>query len=207
VVLIATLHDLHEKVPGYGFGALSKLLKKVSPQRILVELQQSDLDGDLDQLPQTKAEYPNAIIPFSKENHVSLHALEPSGPKRDKILSNHRKAWIASEAHPMRPAFNTYVDLLFHQLLQCWTSPMQVHSTHTVESLRLKHSYQEEMFSVDSPSWDEWNQHFLSVIEEVARKFPGDTLAVTVGAEHIYWLQDKLAKHENIELVPVASFF
>jgi hypothetical protein len=65
----------------------------------------------------------------------------------------------------------------------------------------LKHANQEKLFSVDTPSWEQWNQKFLSAIIKTAKAYPAKRIVVTVGVEHIYWLQDHLKVNSELHLV------
>jgi KaiC/GvpD/RAD55 family RecA-like ATPase len=69
----------------------------------------------------------------------------------------------------------------------------------------LKHAYQQALLSVDTPSWELWNEHFLKSILAAAEAHKGKRLVVTVGAEHVYWLKDRLMKRSEIRVVPLSD--
>jgi uncharacterized circularly permuted ATP-grasp superfamily protein len=49
--------------------------------------------------------------------------------------------------------------------------------------------------------WEGWNTHFLETILKAAEENSGKRIIVVVGAEHSYWLRNKLRKQEGIRLV------
>src|ERR1035437_3473640 len=65
VAVISTLHQFHEKVPGYGFDTLREILEKLHPDVLAVELTAKDLDNRLSK--SIKREYQRSVFPFLQE--------------------------------------------------------------------------------------------------------------------------------------------
>lgn len=53
--------------------------------------------------------------------------------------------------------------------------------------------------------WQAWNQHFLDVVARAAAENPSQRIVVLVGAEHGYWLRERLASQPGIRLLDTAS--
>jgi hypothetical protein len=205
IILVATLHQMHTQVPGYGFNELSDLITRLNPAALLVELQQSEVSDFPKSVRGSKVEYNEAIMPLAIKLKIPTIPLEPSGKERDEILKVYEAAWKNAESNPNYAAFSKYTDLLISQLLKYWKNSLDVNSDVTVESFRLKHAYQQELLSVDTPSWEQWNECFLRSILSAAETHKGKRLVVTVGAEHVYWLKDRLLKQNKIQLVSVSD--
>jgi len=206
VVLLATLHHLHSEVRGYSFEELGHLVTKLEPAALVVELQSSEIAGFPENpIKGSKVEYNKSILPTAQKLKLPVYALEPSGKERDEILKVYEKAWKDAAKNPSYEAFSKYTDLLFSQLMRYWQGPLDVNSEVTIESFRLKHSYQEALLSVDTPSWEQWNEHFLESILATADIHRGKRLVVTVGAEHVYWLKDRLSKKSEVRLISLSE--
>ena len=76
----------------------------------------------------------------------------------------------------------------------------------TDQQMRAKHPLQEALVGEgERTGWDAWNRHFLDVITSAAAEHPGKRIVVLVGAEHGYWLRERLAGRPNVRLLDTAA--
>ena len=61
VIVLCTLHRMHEEVSGYSYGVLNSAIKDLHPDVLLLELTPADLSGRVVQ--KNKREYQNSVYP------------------------------------------------------------------------------------------------------------------------------------------------
>jgi len=54
--------------------------------------------------------------------------------------------------------------------------------------------------------YDDWNEYFLACIEKTLAESRGERMMVIVGGYHKYWLWDRLAGREDVELHDLSSY-
>lgn len=206
VIILATLHSFHPRVPAYGFAALGQAIERLKPDVLCLEVRPKDLA--LRGPERIKQEYPRVIYPLVAKHHYRLYALEPSEPLYSDIVKPYVAAGRAFEkTHPRQAeALEKYSDDTLNALAAYWTSPARVNDAVTDAVFAGKHALQQAMIGPgERAGWQAWNQHFLKVIIRAARGNPGKRVVVTVGVEHTYWLLAHLRGLPGIELGNTAS--
>lgn len=202
VVVLDTLHRIHEKVPAYSYARLGRLIEQLRPDVLCVELQ----PGDLTKRPAepTKREYPKVIYPLIDRHRYRVYAMEPAEPVYSDIIKPYvaaNRAFQSSQAASAE-AFNHYSKGLYAGLLAYWTTPARANDAITDAQFRAKHALQQALIGpAERTGWNAWNQQFLATITRAARENPGKRIVVTVGAEHGYWLRAHLANVPGLELL------
>ena len=208
VYVLSTLHQLHDKTPYYSFDELTRIIDRIDPHIIVVELAPADLASRKEQA--NKQEYQRSVFPLAEKRGYELVAMEPSEPKFSEIVGLVRSSESALRAaSPDKgAAFTVYANYLWEHLLGTWKSPADVNSAETDAMFAVKHGFQNELFGPDQKKgWEAWNQHFLDRITETAQKNPSKRILVLAGAEHGYWLRSRLAAQDGLELVAAAKMF
>lgn len=206
VIVLVTLHRMHETVPGYSFDRLGQIIEQLKPDVLCVELQPEDLTARPDE--STKREYPKVIYPLIDRYHYQVYALEPAEPTYSAIIKPYvAGAQIFQKEQPaMASAFDQYSKGLYAGLTAYWTSPARVNDATTDAQFTAKHALQQAMMgAAERTGWQRWNGEFLATITRAARENPGKRIVVTVGAEHGYWLRDHLADVSGVKLLDTAS--
>jgi hypothetical protein len=202
VVVLGTLHQMHAQVPAYDNTALGRAIEHLKPDVLCVELQPDDLATRPAE--KTKQEYPAVIYPLIDRHHYRIYAMEPAEPLYSTILAPYRGTTEAFHAaQPVQAeAFGKYADGLYAVLKTHWSSPAAVNDEATDAALRAKHVLQEALMGPgEHAGWEAWNNHFLQVILRAARENPGRRIVVTVGAEHGYWLRERLRDTAGVTLL------
>lgn len=194
VIVLSTLHQLHDRYPGYSYQELSKIIERFDPDVLAVELTAEDLQSRREQ--PVKQEYQHSVFPLLDKHDYIVVPLEPPQPLYGELVSLIRQG--QAELQERKPAlvasFEIYTESLFQLLDIRWKSPADVNSPTTDVLFESKHRFQEALFgSAESRGWEEWNEHFLEKILDSARANPGKKILVLVGAEHAYWLRDRLS--------------
>lgn len=208
ITILATLHQFHLKYNFYTLDHLRKIIDKINPDIICVELTGKDLQDKKDQI--VKVEYPKCIIPLAEKKGYKLVAMEPNEPEFSRIVNKYKKLdkKIESQEPEKAEIFNQYINVLFDYLFTHWNSPIDVNSQLTNAFFEVKHRFQNFLFGpIEKQCWDEWNTHFLNTILKASETYKGKKILVTVGVEHVYWLKTNLKSNPKIKLVEVNEVF
>lgn len=206
VVVLGTLHRMHDEIPSYDFVQLERIIERLAPDVLCVELQPTDLETRPDE--PNKQEYPRAIYPLIDRQRYRVYALEPAEPLFSQLLGPYVDASrrFADTQAEQSALFSAFVESTYAALKAYWKSPVEVNDELTDRVLRAKHDLQGALVGPgEIEGWERWNQHFLDVIETAALENPGRRVLVLVGAEHAYWLRAHLASSEHLRLVDTAK--
>jgi hypothetical protein len=206
VVVLATLHQLHEQVPGYSLKRLGEVIEQLDPDVLCLEVRADKLAARADE--KTKIEYPRVIYPLLARRHYATVAMEPSEPEYGAILQPYLRAnaEFQSSGRPAVAALAGYSDATYVALKTHWRDAATVNDRTTDEMLRAKHAFQQAAIGAgEREGWERWNRHFLDVIKRTAAAHPGKRIVVTVGAEHGYWLRQHLAGQPGLRLLDAAA--
>jgi hypothetical protein len=206
VIVLSTLHQLHEDVPGYSMQVLSATIERLAPDVLCLEVTPAKLAARAPE--RNKREYPEAIYPLLERHDWRVYALEPAEPRFSALLQPYLAASKAfADTRPAQAeAFATYGSGIYAGLRAYWTTPARVNDRVTDATLRAKHALQQALVgSGESTGWQGWNEHFLGVIDTAAAENPGKRIVVTVGAEHAYWLREHLEQRAGITLLETAT--
>ena len=197
VIVLSTLHQMHGEIEGYSYQDLSRLIERLDPDVLAVELTAEDLESRREQ--RIKREYQESVFPLLDRHDYQVIPLEPAQPLFDEIVTLIRTA--QGGLHENKPqlaeAFSLYSESLYEMLREDWTSAQAVNSRETDRLFESKHRFQNVLFGpMEEEGWERWNRHFLDRILDAATTHPGKRIVVLVGAEHAYWLRAHLAEHD-----------
>lgn len=207
VTVLSTLHTFHARVPGYGFDVLKKLITRLNPDILAVELTDEGLTTRRDQ--GVKQEYQYSVFPLLENFKGSVITLEPEEPEYSKLGSQLRTAEreLRENAPQKAQTLELYVDQLYGVLLEKWRSPCDVNSSVTDTLFEVKHRYQDSLLGpAYRDSWERWNQHALDRVLAANRINPGKRILILMGAEHGYWLRKHLQSEDAVVLLPNCAF-
>lgn len=206
VVVLGTLHRMHDEIPSYDFGQLERIVEGLEPDVLCVELQPADLESRPDE--PNKQEYPRVIYPLIDKRRYRVYALEPAEPLFSELLGPYVEAnrrFVASQAE-QSALLGAFVESTYAVLKRYWKSPVEVNDELTDRVFRAKHDLQAALVGPgEVQGWESWNRHFLDVVETAALENPGKRVLVLVGAEHAYWLRAQLVSSERLRLVDTAK--
>ena len=206
VVVLSTLHKLHAEVPAYDNAAFGAAIVALKPDVLCIEVGPEAYAARKPE--RTKVEYPQVVYPLIDTHRYPVCLLEPADAKAREIGLPYMKAQAQfQERQPEKAAAQgRYMEALFDALKQHWTSPAAVNDPVTDTLLQGKHALQEALQGEEERAgWDAWNQHFLARIVEAAAEHAGKRVVVLVGAEHGYWLRQRLADHQDVCLADTVA--
>ncbi len=206
VAVLAALHRMHAEVPAYPASALEAAILRLQPDVLCIEVRPDRFAGRAPEA--NKIEYPEVVYPLLESRPYRVYPMEPENPLYDRIGAPYMAASRAfHEAQPeAAAAFAAYGKAMYAALQAYWTSPARVNDAVTDQLMRAKHALQEALVGEgERAGWEAWNAHFLQVITRAAEENPGKRIVVVVGAEHGYWLRERLAQAPGIRLLDTAA--
>ena len=206
VAVLATLHRMHAEVPGYSNEVLARSIRRLAPDLLCIEVRPDRYAQRAAEA--NKVEYPQVVYPLLEADGLAACPLEPAPPRFDEILAPYLAAGRAfAEARPQASrAFAAHTEAMYASLRQYWTTAARVNDAVTDAQMRAKHALQDALAGEgERQGWEAWNRHFLEVVLRAAREHPGRRIVVLVGAEHAYWLRERLPAHPGIRLLDTAA--
>ena len=202
VVILSTLHQFHAQTDFYTFNDLSRIIERLEPTALAVELTRKDIDTRREQ--GVKREYQESVCPLLDKHDYAVYPLEPDDPLFSELVKLFREAeGEFKEREPEKyGVLELYVRTMFEHLLELWDSPGAVNSVQTDLLIEVKHAFQEALYGPkEKRARAEWNGYFLAQILRAAREHPGGRVVVIVGFEHGYWLRKHLKDDASIRLL------
>jgi len=193
VIVLSTLHQLHDQTEGYTFQDLSQIIEQIRPDLLALELTAGDIESRRDQ--PTKQEYQRSVFPLLDKHPYEVIPLEPPDPLYSELVGFFRASseQLREQSPAVLDTFNIYANTLYQLLSERWVSAAAVNSPETDVLFESKHRFQSTIFGpLEARAWEEWNEHFLRQILAAAAANPGGRILVLVGAEHGYWLRAHL---------------
>ena len=196
VILLATIHGLHEKLSYYSYDTLETILYDLKPDVICAELSETRINEG--KYMEEKVEYTEVILPYVEQNDCDILPMEPNGKTRIKLVENYNNIFKNfSENNPekneaIQGVFESIYDYVFEEI---WKDPLTVNSDLSCHLFAVKHKIQEKMYGVEEEkAWELWNEYFADAIINAVEEYENKRLLVTCGAEHLYWLKNNLPK-------------
>lgn len=206
VVVLSTLHAMHDEVPAYSQETLAASVRRLAPDALCIEVRP---DRFATRAPEpNKIEYPGTIYPLIEAQGYRAYPMEPSEPDYGRILTPYKSANEAfGEAQPEQAeAFAAYMDAMYAVLRRYWTSPARVNDATTDAQMRAKHALQEALVGDgEREGWEAWNRQFMAAIDRAVAENPGKRIVVLAGVEHGYWLREHLARRDDVRLLDTAA--
>lgn len=185
VIVLSTLHQFHERVDCYGYPALERIIRRLSPDVVMVEVSREDLDARAQE--DVKREYPAVVYPLIDALGVAAFPLEPSGEKRDALIRRKREAETVLRNTGRYEECSLFLQQWLEELFATWSTPADVNSAQTDAAVVAKNVVVDSLYPADyALVWEEWNQHFHDgIVRALAQARPRLAL-VLVGLEHSY---------------------
>ncbi|MDP2652741.1 MAG: hypothetical protein Q8Q08_01795 [Candidatus Omnitrophota bacterium] len=197
VVFIATQHFIGDMPEGYTPGHLRALLKKVSPDALLVEAPGNVADPwpwapmDLWQITKPWAEANKVpVLPAGWHNPVYQAELQ-------KMFEAFAQKGVWAEYQKMERDF---------QSAGASGSCEDMNSEKAQQLWRDYHLALHRLYGRDTP-WEEWNWNILGNVLKLAEKNRGKRIAVVFGGAHIYFLSDQLKGKAWVTVIPASRYF
>ena len=190
LALLSTLSEMHTQSIQYNLDALTGIVNQVSPDFLCVELPQRDWEmGDLSQAP---VEVGRSLLPLAEVSDVVVVPVASDACQFNDFAP--KEGWRAGVARWLAQA-----------LRRAQRAANNAEAIHAKLFLSVCHT----ICALDETSWDAkarraWNarnQAMLDNVLQVARRDPGRRMLVAVQCQRVHWLEPRLRRVPDIELV------
>lgn len=189
IALLGTVSDLHEQPIGYDLGELGRILASVQPDLLGIEIERDEFErGDLQGAP---IEVREALIPAARKIDTVLVPIGAASP--DELHAP--QAGVRSTA--VRA-----LDTILRAVQSTANNARRINSSIVSHTCGLICHLEEEVCGKRGRmAWTLTNEKMLANICEMARRDPGTRILVAVQCRRKHWLEPKLKKMSEVELV------
>lgn len=194
VIVLAPLHGLHEREPGFTYARLRSILDAAQPDLLLVETRPDELAGRTDT--PGRPEYPAVIWPWLEARPTAVEAMEPggevfaqmtgaAGAKYERFNAEQPQAAARSDA--LRRSLTL-------ALLEHWKHPADAHDALTrdvVQAIVLSEQ------ALGGPGADEgqaaWDGYMIERAREAIARHPGRRIVILGSYRNLRAFREGLA--------------
>jgi hypothetical protein len=192
LALLSTLADMHTQPIQYNLTALADILTQVAPDLLYVEVPQRDWElGRLDQAP---VEVQRSLLPLAELSRTVVVPVAPDTRQFNDFAP--RTGWRAGLARWLDQALRwAQRQANSAEAIHAWPFEGVCHT--------LCHLSQRSWEAAARQAWEEQNQALRANILEAVHHDPGRQVLVAVQCQRIHWLEPRLKKLPDIELVSI----
>ncbi len=190
LALLSTLSDMHTQPIQYNLAALTGIVHQVSPDFLCVELPRNDWEiGNLGQAP---VEVQRSLLPSAEVSDVVIAPVAPDARQFNDFAP--QAGWRAGLARR-----------LARILRRAQRAANKAEAVHAIPFQSVCHTLcllNEMSWDADArKAWHAQNQAMLDNILQIARRDPGRRMLVAVQCQRTHWLEPRLKKVPDVELV------
>ena len=187
--MLSTLSDLHRQPIRYDLAELARIVADVQPDLLGVELEQDEFErGDLVRAP---IEVREALVPLARRSDAVIVPIGAASP--DELRAPHSG---------VRAALARVLDATLQFVQKTANDARRVNSAVVSHTCGLICHFEEYSCGERGRhAWKTTNQRMLANIIEMIQRDPGTRILVAVQCRRKHWLEPKLRKTPEIELV------
>ncbi len=211
VIVFASLH-LDEKTAPTFVEDYRGILREISPSVICAELSPEQLDGST--TCHSKPEYAAAVLPVARDLGARVVPIQMPTAEAKEWERRFQKAYREYQETPEARLCLQYMsgveEASLTRMLELLTKPggIEYFQTPEYDALHVRPQFEalEQVLPELAKLYDEWNEYFLSRIEDALAESRGERVMIIAGGYHKYWLWDRLAKRQDLELHDLPSY-
>jgi hypothetical protein len=193
IAILATLSNLHRQPIRYDLAELSRIVTRVQPDLLGVEIERDDFERD--DLARAPVEVREALIPLARHSDI---VVVPIGAGLEEELRAPRQGWLLG----LRAALIHWLDGVLTQM-QIWANgAREVNSAIVSHACGLICHLEEHTCGEGGRrAWQAANRKMLENIVAMAQRDPQARILVALQCRRKHWLEPKLRRLPDIELV------
>lgn len=190
IALLSTLSDMHTQPIQYDLAALAAIVNQTKADLLGVELPRQDWEANrLDQAP---VEVQRSLLPLAELSDLVIVPLAPDTRQFNDFAPE--TGWRASLARRLDGTLRRAQRAANRaEAIHGWVFEGVCHTLCMLNEM----SWDAEA----RRAWEEQNQGMLDNILQAARRDPGRRMLVAVQCQRVHWLQPRLKRVPDIELV------
>jgi len=190
LALLSTLSDMHTQPIRYNLDALAAIVDQVAPDLLCVELPQDEWEmGRLDRAP---VEVGRSLLPLAELSNTVVLPVAPDARQFNDFAP--KTGWRAGLARRL--------DQALRWAQRTANNPEAIHTWLFEGTCHTLCALSEMSWDAQARrAWAAQNQAMLDNILRAARRDPGRRILVAVQCQRIHWLEPRLKRVSDIELV------
>jgi hypothetical protein len=224
VFVLGMLHDGHLDSELWGLDQVRETIRRINPDVVGLELSDDNLAAALETWTANKMvedertlrfpEYVQVVLPLMDEMEFEVASIAMwhemlDGMRRGKIADFNKLDEFAQQREEYAAAKIWTKDWLAARGVTALDDPYYIHSWDADIYARGKSGaydfYLNEVIGRPSGWTYVHDEHYEKIIN-VLREYPGKTVLLTFGTNHIYWFHELLRWHPDVELVDVRPY-
>lgn len=189
IALLGTLSELHRQAIRYDLNELRRIVAEVQPDLLGLELERAEFErGDL---AHASVEVREALVPVAQRSDT---VIVPVGAASSDELRATRIGY--------RSTLVRLLDAVLSLVQRTANDARRVNSAVVSHACGLIcHMEERACGELGRAAWQRTNEHILANIREMTGRDPGTRVLVAVQCRRKHWLEPKLRKLPDVELV------
>ncbi|MFQ5611860.1 MAG: hypothetical protein ACE5H9_06970 [Anaerolineae bacterium] len=190
LALLSTLSEMHTQPIQYNLATLTAIVNQIAPDFLCLELPRNEWEiGNLEQAP---VEVRRSMLPLAALSDVVVVPVAPDVRQFNDFAP--KAGWRAEVAQQLAGA-----------LRRAQRAANNVEAIHAMFFQSVCHALcllNEMSWDAEARrAWNEQNQGLLDNVLQAARRDPGRRMLVAVQCQRVHWLDPRLKRVPDVELV------
>jgi hypothetical protein len=207
VYLLGTLYKRHEQVPAYDVGTLVRIVEKVAPDVLVLDVTPDELRKRT--VFPGKIEYTKGIFPLMDKRPFITYPAEPAEPMFSEIVEavKARMQQFDKEQPSLSASYKRAEKNMYSLLGKHWTTAARVQDDVTSETIDANARLQAEILGPVMKDADErWDRHTADMVKRAVSEHPGKRVLVLTGIRNRPLVQRNLQADPAIKLVDMPAW-
>ncbi len=189
IALLGTLSELHRQPIQYDLAEVAHITEALLPDLLGVEVERAEFERD--DLSHAPVEVREALVPLARRSDIVLVPIGAASPDE-----------LRAPQASLRAALNRVLDAMVAWLQRTANDARRVNSAFVSHTCGLIcHLEEHASGACGRQAWTTTNERMFTNIIGMAQRDPGTRILVAVQCRRKHWLEPKLRKMREVEIV------
>lgn len=206
VFVLGALHGLHEKEESFGYAELERVIDKIGPDIIMLEVTPEELAGKLET--KGRPEYPKVIWPLLGRRPIKAYAMEAGQPLYGELTGDAGKRWgdFKANAPAEEAALSAHSTATANVLLAHWKSVADTQDKATDALGRAREQLNGTMVTGSDASQKRWDGAMVEAVKKAIADHPGKRVLVLGSYRNRYMFVEQLGGVKGARLIDMKGW-
>lgn len=206
IFVLGALHGLHEKEESFGYAELGRVIDKIRPEVIMLEVTPEELAGKLET--QGRPEYPKVIWPMLSRPGMKAYAMEAGQPLYGELTGDAGKRFgdFKRDAPADDAALSSHGAATSAVLLAHWKSVADTQDEATDALGRAREQLNAAMVAGSGPGQKRWDGVMVYAVKAAIAGNPGKRILVIGSYRNRYMFVEQLRGVKGANLVDMKGW-
>jgi hypothetical protein len=179
VFVLGSIGSLHDKVEGFGFGMLDRVIRGIRPDVMVLEVTPDELANRRDT--KGRPEYPNVVWPMLRQPGAPrAYAMEAGQPLYRELIGEGDRIWreFARRRPDVNSALTAYTAAVTDVLLQHWKTAADTQDELTDLHARARYRLVASLFPAGQAFQARWDRVMVEAVRQAIAENPGKRVVV-----------------------------